>query len=223
MNTVHNNTSHCSNWICTLYIITLWAHNYVERCILGYIKFLLAKGYLKKKGCEPLLQCIIWTLTNSVLMMTHLVSKHVACPFIIFIFNSNFILNILHNIVIVCLQRQCIQILKYYNHIGLWKKIGRNKGQKIKKNRYCCLRTFSRRGVAFSTSKQFIKTGCCLKKVDSIFDEYIYAGRGLHGATDIEAVSSGNRLYNSWKQTNGPLPNSIVLSFGAEVTSDEMH
>jgi hypothetical protein len=55
--TVHNKIcmSHCNNWICTLSVITLWAHNYIPKCILGYLrKFLSIKGYLNKWGWEPL-------------------------------------------------------------------------------------------------------------------------------------------------------------------------
>jgi hypothetical protein len=41
----------CHTVVCILPIITLREHNYIEKCILGYLrKFLSAKGYLKKKG-----------------------------------------------------------------------------------------------------------------------------------------------------------------------------
>jgi hypothetical protein len=63
---VHNKLCmpHCNNWISILSIITLWAHYYIEKCILLYSrKFVLAKKYLKKKVgnhcCKTLAMCAI--------------------------------------------------------------------------------------------------------------------------------------------------------------------
>jgi hypothetical protein len=47
--TVHNKIfmSHCNYWICISFIIILWALNYREKCILGYLgRLFAARGYL---------------------------------------------------------------------------------------------------------------------------------------------------------------------------------